>query len=302
MGRITYPAGAGRDTQRDSRVHTRWVYFQGKREMKIAKWFVHLSWVITPILLAAFVILWFYTDQTAAKFAWEITSPATCRLIGAGYLGGALFFGAIALGYAKEWSEVRIGVLAVLAFVLSMAGITILHWDRFPHSQFPTLLWDVLYFGLPAVLGYAIYSHRSAPDESTRNISKVHTYAQLFFGISLLFAGVLMYFLPGTLGQFWPWPTTPVTARAIGGWMVLPGVVGVGLASKANYKAWRLVVYAQMLSIVMMLLGLALSGNEITLFSGAIYAAGLLLIFVVDLHIVYTHRERQRNRGFLQIR
>jgi len=268
--------------------------------MKIAKWFVYLSWIIAPILLAAFVILWFFTGQTGTLFAWEITSPATCRLIGAGYLGGALFFGAIAFGYAREWSEVRIGVRAVLAFVLSMAGITLLHWGRFPHHQFPTLLWDVLYFGLPPVLGYALYAHRSAPDESVRNISKFHAYAQLFFGVGLLAAGLLMYFFPDALRPLWPWPTTTLTARAVGGWMILPGVVGVGLASKANYRAWRLVVYAQMLSIVMMLLGLALSAGEVTPISGAIYAAGLLLIFVVDLHIVYTHRSHQPASESLQ--
>ncbi|HEY1409688.1 MAG TPA: hypothetical protein VF434_12145, partial [Promineifilum sp.] len=47
---------------------------------------------VIPFLIAAFIILYLLPGTTGERFAWEIGSPLTAALMGAGYLGGAYFF------------------------------------------------------------------------------------------------------------------------------------------------------------------------------------------------------------------
>ncbi len=48
--------------------------------------------VIVPVLLLAFLILYFFPDQTGERFAWPIRPHMTSMFIGVGYVGGAYFF------------------------------------------------------------------------------------------------------------------------------------------------------------------------------------------------------------------
>ncbi len=45
--------------------------------------------VVIPFLWLAFLILFFFPDQTGERFAWQITPHMTSLYIGAGYLGGS---------------------------------------------------------------------------------------------------------------------------------------------------------------------------------------------------------------------
>jgi hypothetical protein len=46
-------------------------------------------------------------------------------------------------------------------------------------------------------------------------------------GAALLLEGALLFAVPETGARFWPWPLTPLTARAVGAWLFAIGVAAV---------------------------------------------------------------------------
>ena len=50
----------------------------------------------------------------------------------------------------------------------------------------------------------------------------------------------------------WAWTLTPLTAQVTGAVLTLPGVVGVGLVRDARWSAFRVLVQAQLVSLVAM--------------------------------------------------
>ena len=88
-----------------------------------------LGMVIVPFLLVAFVLLYFFPDDTRSYFAWDVQPTITPLVMGAGYIAGAYFF----LRVARErlWHRIQVGFLPVTAFTLFMAIGTFLHLDRF---------------------------------------------------------------------------------------------------------------------------------------------------------------------------
>src|SRR6478609_10597044 len=108
-----------------------------------------LSIVIIPFLLAAFVLLYFWpsADDTARLFAWRITPGFTSMMLAAVYLGGAYFF--LRVTVERRWHRVAGGFIAVGSFATLMGIATVLHWDRFIHSNVAFWVWSALYFVTP---------------------------------------------------------------------------------------------------------------------------------------------------------
>lgn len=56
------------------------------------------------VVLFAFIVLYFFPTRTKQLFAWPIAPPLTAMFIGASYVNGVIFFGAVLLG--KKWHRV----------------------------------------------------------------------------------------------------------------------------------------------------------------------------------------------------
>ena len=64
--------------------------------------------IVVPFLALAFLILYFFPEQSGEHFAWAINPPLTAMFMGAGYIGGAWLFVNAILG--KRWHRV-VGLL-----------------------------------------------------------------------------------------------------------------------------------------------------------------------------------------------
>jgi hypothetical protein len=261
-----------------------------------------VSLVITIVLLAASRILFFFPDDTDTMFAWKITSHMTSYLIAAGYFGGAYFFANVALfGRRLKWHEVRLAIFPVTAFTITMAIITIVHWEKFNYDIFPGQLWNFLYFTLPFVLP-AIWLHHQrqmrGSDKETRSENELvdKRLRQMYFtvGIFLFVYGCILFIFPSTIIPTWPWPVTSVTTMAIGGWLILPGVAGMTLPLDSRPSAWRLLVQAQILSVALILVSMVLARDELEnkLFT-YVFAAALMFIIGMLAAILANIRARR---------
>ena len=244
-----------------------------------------LAAVIVPILLAAFGMLYFFPNHSGALFAWPIQPPLTAMLLGATYLGGVYFFSRVVL--ARQWHTVRLGFLPVSAFAGVMGIATILHWERFTHGFISFQLWALLYFTLPFVIPLVWYlnerASRDSPPAAEPRFSPALRWALGIVGGVMAAASLVLLVAPQVRIPLWPWPLTPLTARALAAMFVLPGWVGLGVAADGRWSAAKFIFQAQSLAIALFLLAVLLNRAAIAWQQpGAwTFLAGLLLVLVL---------------------
>ena len=66
-----------------------------------------LAAIIVPVLVAAFIMLYLFPNDTGRLFAWPIKPTMSAMMLGATYLGGAYFFTRVV--FARQWHTVRLG-------------------------------------------------------------------------------------------------------------------------------------------------------------------------------------------------
>ncbi len=250
--------------------------------------------LVAPVLLLAFIILFLLPDRTGDYFAWTITPTMTPMMMGAGYLAGAYFFVRAAL--AKRWHHVALGFPAVGAFVWFMALATLLHYDRFNHSHPAFIAWLILYAVTPLLIPAIWWFNRKTdprlPDTPDVAIPPLARGLMALLGIVTLGNAFLMLLFPAMFVPIWAWQVTPLTARIIGGWFALPGVVALGVAADRRWSAARITLQSQMLGIALILIavGRAWAEFDVQNLTTWIFTGGLtaLLILVGGIYVYCT--------------
>lgn len=244
-----------------------------------------LAAIIIPILVAAFIILYLFPNDSGRLFAWPIKPPMSAMMLGATYLGGAYYFTRVVL--AKRWHTVQLGFIPVTAFASLMGIATLLHWEKFSHGKFAFELWALLYFGLPFVIPAVWYLNQRAsrgswmPDER-RFSSGLRLAIGMIGGVLLAGSTVLLVF-PAWMIPVWPWTITPLTARVLAAMFILPGLVGLGVAFDGRWSSASTIFQAQALAILLFLAAMAYNRGEIHwgMWSAWTFLGGLLLVLVL---------------------
>jgi hypothetical protein len=246
---------------------------------------------VIPFLLAAFLILYLRPEETARRFAWEIASPLTCALMGAGYLGGAFFFARV-LG-ERRWHRVGGGFPSVAVFTAVLLAATLLHWDTFDPRHWPFLVWLVIYIVTPVVVPLVwLLNRRRDPGEPEPDdllVSPAIGRVLLAVGVLLLLSAVYLFLLPASAADLWPWPLTPLTARVLAGWQALLGVGALALGRERRWSGWIIPLQSILVWQALLLLAFFLRRdsfgpegplNWFTLYTlfGVLVAAALYLI------------------------
>jgi NADH:ubiquinone oxidoreductase subunit K len=102
-----------------------------------------------------------------------------------------------------------------------------------------------------------------------------------------------LYLAPKVAIDVWPWPLTSLTSRVIGAWFVL-GMFGVVIARDSRWSSMRIVAEAIIVSMVLVLIGVARTWNEFHTGRVATYVflagIGSALAFLGSLYIVMERR------------
>lgn len=198
---------------------------------------------VIPFLAAAFVILYVRPELTAAWFAWEIASPLTTALMGAGYLGGAYFFARL-LGRDQRWHRFGNGFPAVAVFTAVMLAATLLHRDTFDPGHWPFLVWLVIYIATPLLVPLVWWRNQrrdpGTPEPNDGALSTAAGWFMLAAGAGLLLVAAVIFLFPATAIDIWPWPLTPLTARVVSGWLALLGTGALMMSRERRWSGWRI--------------------------------------------------------------
>jgi hypothetical protein len=258
--------------------------------------------LVIPFLVAAFVILYIFPQETERLFAWKIQPSMSAMMLGAAYAGGIYFFTGVLR--SKQWYTVKVGFLPVTAFASLLGIATILHWDRFTHGHISFIAWAGLYFTAPFIV-LAVWIRNRNQDSGQMNAQDaVIPYpARLImgaFGFATLAISLFLFLQPAIMIGVWPWTLTPLTARVMGAMFALPGVVGLGIAFDKRWSAANIILQSQGVSILLILVAAIRAWRDFDwanpaswLFVGGL---GLMVISIITLTIIMQARQNGHDR------
>lgn len=192
------------------------------------RWLLMAFAVLTVLGFGALFVL---AGQSARFFAWTIDPPITAAFMGAGY--GAGFVLVLLALRIRIWAHARVSVITVLVFTLLTLVATLLHLDRFhfadpiPTARFAAWFWAFVYVAIPlAMLVVIPGQERLRGLDPAKRLPLPGWLAAVLAvqGTILLVTGVGLFLFPATREALWPWPLTPLTARAVASWLIAFGL------------------------------------------------------------------------------
>jgi hypothetical protein len=253
---------------------------------------------VIAILVLAWIVLFLFPGDTAHRFAWTIDSRMTVMLMGAGY-GSAIYFFVRVLT-ERRWHRVTLGFIPTTVFTWMMLGVTLLHWDRFRHGSAPFLLWFWVYLITP-ILVPAVWLLNRSHDPGT--LEDRDAFLPVWVRVAMAVAGIAMagiaawlYAAPGSAASAWPWPLTPLTARAVASFVALPAVAWVAIAVDGRWSASRVMLATIAIGLGFLLVAVVRAWNE---FDPAnplrlVYVGGLVVTLAAIGVLSLWMRERLR--------
>lgn len=218
---------------------------------------------IAPFLILAFAVLVPVPTDTQDLFAWAIQPTFSAMVLGSVYLGGAYFF--IRVVWSRRWHAIAGGFVPVATFAGLMGVATLLHWDRFIHSNAAFWLWVALYFTTPFIVVATFVTNRRReyvpPRSDEIQVPALAAYAIVAGGVAALLMSAFLYLFPGRAISIWPWQLTPLTARMLGAIFAL-GIAGLGMARERRWSAARLLLQVAEFMIVLILVAAIRAHDE----------------------------------------
>ncbi len=247
-------------------------------------------WFLRIVALLVFLVgiqLYLLSSQTATEFAWTIKPPLTAAFMGANYWASCLLV--IQSSRERAWAYARLGLLAASLFTCLMLVATLIHLDKFHTHDATGIVWIVVYVATPIALAILLPRQIRAPGVAPRRLAPMSPVARCVFAfqaaVTLSF-GVALFALGHGAQAMWPWAVTPLTAQAIGAWLI---GLGAGAALAVFEADWLRVRAASGTFVLLgVLQGIALarySGSvDFNAAGGWLYAAFVLLITLVGLY------------------
>jgi hypothetical protein len=221
-------------------------------------------------------------ESTGTNFAWPIQPVVTAALFGAIYFSALLLM--IAGAFTKIWERVRVVVLPSAAFTAIMLVPTFLHWDRFSVGSISFALWLASYV-LPPPIFIACYLWQQKRSQPVGfGIAKpLGGPVRMFLlanGAALTVFSIIVMFFPSVLQSIAPFAFTPLTARALAGFILLASLLQLSMAFENDWKRARIATTMLIpLPVVTVL--------QLVRFSGSVqWSNAALWIFLIDLAIV----------------
>jgi hypothetical protein len=200
-----------------------------------------MKWLLLAASILVFLAgiqLFILTENTDRYFAWTIDPPLTAAALGGAYWASSVM--ELSASRQPTWARARVALPAVLVFTTLTLVATLLHLDRFhlgngfaASTQLVTWGWIAVYALVPALMSILLVHQLRAAGMVEPRQNPLPPWLRVVLGLHavvLLTFGSVLFVAPSSTMSLWPWTLTPLTARAIGAWLVSLGLA----AAQAN--------------------------------------------------------------------
>jgi hypothetical protein len=243
--------------------------------------------VLFVLAVANGVFLYCFPAQGATRYAWSIKPPIAAAFLGAGYLAGAVATGLI-IFFARRWRSAQPLGLSLAVLSVLLLGATYIHHVKFKFHYAPTWGWVVVYAIAPFAIAALMVHQRRLTDVPPRE-DRLRTLraVSLVAGVVLVVGATALYLSPVGLGKHWPWPLTPLLARATASWYAMVGVALLWSAAGLREPTEAFVPYVTLGAWTVLLLALpALHPDDLTHKGAAliVYLAGMAALLAISVY------------------
>jgi hypothetical protein len=220
-------------------------------------------WVLLVLAGANGLFLYLLPGRADTGYAWSITPPVNAGFIGAGFLAGTLATGLV-LATVTRWRMFSTLPPALWVLASALLAATIIHHDRFRWDYPPTWLWALVYAGVPLAVPYLVARQRRIADAEPAADPALRVIRALsaIVGAFQLAAAAALFVAPVELGGHWPWPLTPLLARAVAAWYALFGTMLLSCAIGLRHRAEAIIPYATLAAWSALLLALPILHSD----------------------------------------
>lgn len=248
-----------------------------------------LLYTASVLVLLAAGELYILTDHTDRFFAWTIHPGLTAAFLGGGYF--AAFFLEFLSARQQVWANARLAVPAVLAFTVLTLVATLLHLGKFhfgdPHpvASFSTWAWLAIYTVVPILMIILLVREAREPGGDPPRLAPLPPWVLGVVGVQggvLLSLGAVLFVAPAHT-SYWPWALTPLTAQAVGAWLLGIGLGAIHAIRENDFRRLRPAAVALTMFSVFQLIALVRYPHDV---DWGRPASWIYLGFVVSLLVV----------------
>lgn len=189
------------------------------------------------LVTVAAIQLFGLSTATDRFFAWTIQPSLSAAFLG-GFYGSAAVI-ALLSARERQWARASIAVPGVIVFVWLTLAATLLHLDVLHldsggvFARLAAWAWLTIYVVEPPVLTVVYLHQQRQPGTDWAGGQALPRRLRVALGIggaAAVATGASLFVAPGWMASGWPWPTTPLAARAIGAWFVAFGLMLAAMA------------------------------------------------------------------------
>jgi len=266
-----------------------------------------LSGAVRTLLLAAAVLvflagvqLFVFPTRTEEYFAWTVASPMTAVFLGASYWSAVGL--EVTAARARGWGGARIAVPTVFVFTTATLVVTLVHLELFHldadlelNTRLVTWGWIAVYVVVPVLMVLAVVAQRragfAAPPPT--GLPALVRGVLLLLALGLAGLGLTLLLSPATGTDLWPWALTPLTARAVGAWLLGLGVAAGHAFVLDDRPSLRPLAVTGVLFGLLQAVALARFGEEVDRGArGVVYVAALALLTAVSAWALWPRPDR----------
>jgi hypothetical protein len=245
-------------------------------------------WLFAALALAAGFLLFVLADQTDETFSWTIQPPLTAAFLGASYWAAFVLLAWTAR--QRSWLRARPAFPPVMTIAVLLLVATLLHDDKFDFDSIFGWFWLIAYIVVPPLLALLVWRQlRSGGGDGDAGSVPLPGWARLVLGLQgavMLAVGASLFVDPVGTASIWPWPLTPLTARAVGAFLIGFGVSAANAVFESDLRRFEGAALAYATLGALELLALALHSEDLDGSSadGWLYAGFVASVLAIGVY------------------
>jgi hypothetical protein len=243
------------------------------------------------LALVAGFLLFPLAQETDRFFSWTILPPLTAALLGAAYWAAFVLIGWSAA--RATWEEVAPALVPVSVIAVLLLAATLIHLEKFDLDSLFGWFWLVVYCSVPLVMAVLVRRQLEVPREPG-GVGDTPMPVALRAALALQALvmggiGIALWVSPSSAETIWPWVLTPLTARAVGAFLIGFAAAAAFAAVDNRVERFRGAAYAYATLGLLELLAAAIFSEDIDAGESVLYvafAATVLLVGLAGLAVV----------------